>query len=106
VYGGIADNDDLGRGQVQGMVGGQYNVRSGLALTFGFLAGKYEASPRIGGPLNRFSGLFPPCRQALADTSALSPGFFDSRLYSPHPLWNASLKYLGLVQHCLIRRSA
>jgi hypothetical protein len=51
VYGGIADNDDLGRGQLQGMVGGHYSVRSGLALTFGFLAGKYEASPRIGGQL-------------------------------------------------------
>jgi hypothetical protein len=51
VYGGIADEDTLGRRQLQGMIGGQYNLRSGFALTFGFLAGKYEASPRIGGQL-------------------------------------------------------
>jgi len=49
IYGGIADNDQLGRRQLQGMVGGQYNVRSGLALTFGVIIGKYEASPRVGG---------------------------------------------------------
>jgi hypothetical protein len=51
VYGGIADNDALGRGQLQGMIGGQYNVRRGLAVSFAFIAGKYEASPRIGGQL-------------------------------------------------------
>ena len=51
VYGGIADQDALGRAQLQGMVGGQYNVRGGLAISFGFIAGKYEASPRIGGQL-------------------------------------------------------
>ena len=51
MYGGIADNDALGRSQLQGMLGGQYNIRSGLAVSFGFIAGKYEASPRIGGQL-------------------------------------------------------
>jgi len=51
VYGGIADNDALARSQLQVMLGGQYNVRNGLALSFGFIAGKYEASPRIGGQL-------------------------------------------------------
>jgi Putative MetA-pathway of phenol degradation len=51
VYGGVADNDSLGRRQLQGMLGGQYNFRRGLALTFGFVAGKYEASPRLGGQL-------------------------------------------------------
>jgi hypothetical protein len=51
VYGGIADNDALGRSQLQGMLGGQYNIRGGLAVSFGFIAGKYEASPRIGGQL-------------------------------------------------------
>jgi hypothetical protein len=51
VYGGIADKDTLGRSQLQGMLGGQYTLRSGLALTFGILAGKYSASPRIGGQL-------------------------------------------------------
>lgn len=51
VYGGIADKDVLGRSQLQGMLGGQYNLRCGLAISFGFIAGKYEASPRIGGQL-------------------------------------------------------
>ena len=51
VYGGFADNNALGRSQLQGMLGGQYSVRRGLAMTFGFIAGKYEASPRIGGQL-------------------------------------------------------
>jgi len=58
VYGGIADNDALGRAQLQGLVGGQFNVRRGLAISFGFIAGKYEASPRIGGQLG-FSMDFP-----------------------------------------------
>jgi len=51
----------VARPQLQGMVGGQYSVRSGLAITFGFIAGKYEASPRIGGQLGLsmdFPGLF------------------------------------------------
>jgi hypothetical protein len=51
VYGGIADNDALGRSQLQTMIGGQYSLRNGLAIAFGFIAGKYSASPRIGGQL-------------------------------------------------------
>ena len=43
------DNNQLGHSQLQSMVGGQYNVRSGLTLTFGLILGHYEASPRIGG---------------------------------------------------------
>ena len=49
VYGGYADNDQLGHRQLQGMLGGQYNVRSGLMLTFGLIVGTYTASPRVGG---------------------------------------------------------
>jgi hypothetical protein len=48
VYGGYAHNNDLGRSQLQGMVGGQYEVRNGVTLTFGVLGGKYIATPRIG----------------------------------------------------------
>jgi len=51
IYAGYADNDQLGRKQLQGMVGGQYNLRSGLTLTFGLILGTYEASPRIGGQI-------------------------------------------------------
>ena len=49
VYGGIDDQQSLGRRQVQGMVGGQYALRNGLGLAFGLLGGKYIASPRVGG---------------------------------------------------------
>ena len=49
VYGAYTDSGDLGRTQLQAMVGGQYNVRKGIALCFGLLGGVYVASPRIGG---------------------------------------------------------
>jgi hypothetical protein len=48
-YAGVADTDGLGRTQLQGMAGGSFALRSGLAVTFGLIVGKYEASPRIGG---------------------------------------------------------
>ena len=50
-YGGIADNDQLGRRQLQGMLGGYYEVHNGLQFTLGLIGGKYEASPRIGGQI-------------------------------------------------------
>jgi hypothetical protein len=49
VYGGIADNNGLGRSQLQGLVGGQYSIRDGFGFTFAALGGKYVGSPRIGG---------------------------------------------------------
>jgi len=51
VYGGVADNDQLGRSQFQGLVGGEYAVRDGFTFTFGLLGGKYAASPRVGGQI-------------------------------------------------------
>jgi hypothetical protein len=48
-YGGIADNNGLGRSQLQRLVGGMYEIRRGLSLTFALLGGKYVASPRVGG---------------------------------------------------------
>ncbi len=48
LYGGIADNDQLARSQLQAMLGAQYQLRNGLGLAFGVLGGKYIASPRIG----------------------------------------------------------
>lgn len=50
-YGGVADTSGLGRKQLQGLLGGEYSIRKGLAFTFGVLGGKYEASPRIGGQI-------------------------------------------------------
>jgi hypothetical protein len=51
VFGGFASNDNLARSQLQGMVGGIYALRSGLAVSFGLLGGKYIATPRIGGQI-------------------------------------------------------
>lgn len=48
LYGGISDNKGLGRGQLQGLGGGQYTIRNGLAFTFGVLGGKYVATPQVG----------------------------------------------------------
>ena len=48
LYGGVTSNGDLGRSQLQALVGGQYTLRSGVTFDFGLLGGKYIASPRIG----------------------------------------------------------
>lgn len=51
IFGGFASNDNLARSQLQGLVGGTYALRSGLAVSFGVLGGKYIATPRIGGQI-------------------------------------------------------
>lgn len=51
LYGGYAENDDLGRTQLQAMAGGQYVLRNGLSFCFGLLGGRYVASPQIGGQI-------------------------------------------------------
>jgi len=48
VYGGYTNNGDLGRTQLQFMVGGQFQIRNGMSFDFGALGGKYIASPRVG----------------------------------------------------------
>jgi hypothetical protein len=48
-YGAYTQNSDLGRSQLQFMIGGQYQLRRGMTANFGVLGGKYVASPRIGG---------------------------------------------------------
>jgi hypothetical protein len=58
VYGGFTNNLDLGRSQFQMLGGGKYTIRGGLTFDFGLLAGKYVASPRIGGQIG-FSVDFP-----------------------------------------------
>ena len=57
-YGAWSRNGDLGRSQLQFLAGGQYQLRPGLAVTFGMLGGKYVASPRVGGQIG-FSVDFP-----------------------------------------------
>ncbi len=51
LFGGYAENDNLGKTQLQAMAGGQYAVRNGLSFCFGLLGGKYVASPRVGGQI-------------------------------------------------------
>jgi hypothetical protein len=51
LYGGYAENDNLGKSQLQAMAGGQYALRNGLSFCFGLLGGKYVASPQIGGQI-------------------------------------------------------
>ncbi|HLJ45046.1 MAG TPA: transporter [Bryobacteraceae bacterium] len=58
VYGGYTNNGDLGRTQLQVLIGGQYQVRRGMTFDFGMLGGKYVASPRIGAQVG-FSVDFP-----------------------------------------------
>jgi len=58
LYGGYADNGNLGRSELQAMAGGQYAIRNSLAFCFGVLGGKYVGSPRIGGQIG-FSMDFP-----------------------------------------------
>jgi hypothetical protein len=58
LYGGFANNGDLGRSQFQALVGGQYAIRNGMTFNFGVLGGKYVASPRLGGQIG-FSVDFP-----------------------------------------------
>lgn len=48
VYGAYTENGNLGKSQLQVLIGGQYVVREGLSLTFATLGGRYQASPRIG----------------------------------------------------------
>jgi hypothetical protein len=67
VFGAYTANGDLGRSQFQSMIGGQYEIRKGLSVTFGLLGGKYIASPRIGGQLG-LSVDFPDVVRALASS--------------------------------------
>jgi hypothetical protein len=51
VTGAVSGNFQLGRGQLQTLVGGNYAVRKNFTLDFGVIAGRYSASPRIGAQL-------------------------------------------------------
>lgn len=48
-YGAVADNHGLGKDQLQGLAGGQYALRNGVAVTFAVLGGGHVASPKLGG---------------------------------------------------------
>ena len=54
IYGAVSHNFDLGRGQLQTELGGNYKLRGNVSLDFGLVGGFYQASPRIG-PIIGFS---------------------------------------------------
>jgi hypothetical protein len=47
-FGGVTQNFDLGRSQLQFLLGGKYELRSGMTFDFGVLGGTYVGSPRAG----------------------------------------------------------
>lgn len=48
LVGAITRSVDLGKSQLQAMVGGNYSFRHNMTFDFGIVTGKYAASPRIG----------------------------------------------------------
>jgi hypothetical protein len=48
LFGGVTNNFDLSRGQLEAQVGGGYMVTGRLEFTFGIVAGTFPASPRAG----------------------------------------------------------
>src|SRR6267142_848254 len=48
VTGALTKNLELSKGQLQALVGGNYQFRKNVSLDFGIIVGKYAASPRAG----------------------------------------------------------
>jgi hypothetical protein len=48
VAGATSSNLDLGKGQLQTMVGGNYQFRKNMSFDFGIVGGRHAASPRAG----------------------------------------------------------
>jgi hypothetical protein len=48
ITGALVKNFQLGKGQLQSMFGGNYQIKKNASLDFAILAGKYAASPRVG----------------------------------------------------------
>jgi hypothetical protein len=46
--GAVENNFQLGKGQLQTLVGGNYQFRRNASFDFGIIGGKYAASPRAG----------------------------------------------------------
>jgi uncharacterized protein YjlB len=46
--GAMSKDLQLGKGQLQTLAGGNYQINQKLSFDFGVLAGKYAASPRAG----------------------------------------------------------
>lgn len=52
--GAQSSNFDLGRGQLQTQLGGNYQLRPSFSIDFGLIGGFYQSSPRVG-PIIGFS---------------------------------------------------
>jgi len=65
-YAAFTNNGDLGRSQLQFMLGGEFAVRNGMTFNFAVLGGKFIASPRIGAQVG-FSLDFPDVFRRPAD---------------------------------------
>ena len=48
VFGGVANNFNVSRGQLETQIGGTYTVRDDLEVIFGVLGGWFPGSPRVG----------------------------------------------------------
>jgi len=48
LFGGVTNNFNLSRGQLEGQIGGGYAATPNFEITFGVVAGKFVASPRVG----------------------------------------------------------
>jgi hypothetical protein len=90
LYGAIADKEGLGKDQLQGLAGGQFQLNPRMAVTFAVLGGSHIASPAIGGQVG-FEVDLPLVRHSTATSHAsdnqLTPT--PSQWRSP---WHASPK--------------
>jgi len=48
LFGGVTNNFNFSRGQLEGQIGGSYSVSDDFVLTFGLLGGRFPASPHLG----------------------------------------------------------
>jgi len=48
LFGGVTNNFNLSRGQLEAQLGGDYAVRDNFIFTFGVLGGRFRPSPRVG----------------------------------------------------------
>ena len=78
LYGAVADQNGLGKNQLQALAGGAYALNNRMSITFAALGGAHIASPKIGGQFG-FEIDFPfrhapaPSQSAVNDISSPSP---------------------------------
>jgi len=71
-YAAVADDKGIGKDQIQGLGGGQYQLNSRMAVTFALLGGAHVASPTVGGQVG-FEVDFPLRHVAKQSALNLSP---------------------------------